>query len=589
MLPRYLLLFICLMNVTPILAGETTIVKELGHVPTLTLQQGVNSDDFTANDPIMIRSNEELLSWGFPGSGTPSDPVIIANYMINKSATHLIDIRNTNLYVTIMNNLLDGIDSQSEFYGLNIELASNVEIINNTMQLTDKAINVYKSTNISILQNIILETKQGIHVSSSNLKYGKNLLIVANTITTSILDKYCISVTYIENITISRNNISSRSYGMYVLAKDLTIDNNILRRTTTYGLRVGGTNATVSNNYIQQDGVVGPGAYGLWIEASSIDMDILNNTITGSRYAGVTIDKNVRDVQVLHNIISENLHGLRIINAYEIIVCWNDFINNSYMIHEPQVQETFLQGTASSNIICFNHYDDWVNDSDGDGFADSPYLAGGNANNSDRFPLAHPNPAGSFKCLKPEFLITADSIEVHGNIEIGWRPALASIDCEINYDLLYSFNNSSTWELFASGLERPLYNWNTSELAPGNYTVKIRTSFNHGGNITTIETVVRTVYMRVALTTDQSESSPWTGDELRDTIYLLIQAAFVILTITVIFGLGILVNSIRNRLYEKAEKDFYLKSSGQAVDHSMDGVAFDEYLDRILPSDDSDK
>jgi len=590
LLVKRVLLFICLVNI--LLLKTDLVIIEVTEATADTLKEiPVTGNDlpgnFIASSPVQILSNEELLAGGFPGSGTASDPVIISHLLINQSSTHLIDIRNTDLHLKIEHNQLNGMDGMDDFHGVNLDSVSNVAVTNNSIQSTDRAINAYASTNLSIIENRISNTQRGIYVSSSTTIRKKSLLIDSNDLN-DISAGIAIYVIEMEEVTVSSNTVtSSPSTGIHVNAINVVIDSNTLIGNWP-GVEAGGINVTVTRNYFHQN-------YrgGIQVMSSSRNVNILNNTIIGHTSYGIEIMQRTREVSILHNDIIGNTNGLKIIGSMEVTVSWNDFINNSNTqipdaADKPQIFEHYMSG-SSSNSINFNYYSDWTTDSDGDGFTDSTYLVGGNTNNSDGFPLAHPNPARSFKCLEPEFLITTDSIEVHGAVEIGWKPARASIDCGINYGLLYSFNNSSTWELFVSGLKRQVYNWNTSDLAPGNYTVKIRTSFNHGGNITTIETISGTVYRRVVLITDQSESIPWTGDELRDNIYLLVQVAFVILTITVIPGLGILVNSIRKRLYEKAERDFYLKTSGQVMDHSMDGVAFDEYLDRILPSDDSDK
>ena len=68
----------------------------------------VENSSYIERDPIRISSDLQLNNSGFPGNGTPENPILIKGYNITATGVDLIFISNTHLYFRISQCLLNG-------------------------------------------------------------------------------------------------------------------------------------------------------------------------------------------------------------------------------------------------------------------------------------------------------------------------------------------------------------------------------------------------------------------------------------------------------------------------------------------------
>ncbi|GAI30298.1 unnamed protein product, partial [marine sediment metagenome] len=140
-------------------AQQTLEVGEGKPYATLTprSQIFIESDDFFTPD--------NGVNGG--GSGTPADPYIIENWVIDASGAHGIRIENTTKYFVIRNCLVE--NGGSSYYGIYLENVINGKIENNTCRSTSHyGILLYYSSDVNLTNNTCESNSYGISLSSSD-------------------------------------------------------------------------------------------------------------------------------------------------------------------------------------------------------------------------------------------------------------------------------------------------------------------------------------------------------------------------------------------------------------------------------------
>ncbi|MHA2339231.1 MAG: right-handed parallel beta-helix repeat-containing protein [Candidatus Hodarchaeales archaeon] len=105
------------------------------------------------HSPISINSNKDLNGLGFSGSGSFTDPYRIMSLNITSSSEFLISISNTDVYIQIEDNYLNGLTLTS--FGIVLNNASNIKITNNELLANGDGLNIKNSTEIEINNNEI--------------------------------------------------------------------------------------------------------------------------------------------------------------------------------------------------------------------------------------------------------------------------------------------------------------------------------------------------------------------------------------------------------------------------------------------------
>ena len=308
----------------------------------------------------------QAASEGWPGSGTPSDPIIISGYFFN--ATHVQPIRLWNLELSweLRNNYLTT-------YGVicGIWLQSGVGGV--------------------VADNIIVEAHSGIIID------GEGYLF--------------------ENNTISNN--TGNGFEVYGAADDIVIRNNTVRGVGLDGMNLPRmTNSVVANNTLLDNNL-----NGIKLDTGSDFNEIYENDIRYHRY-GISIrgDNNtIRDNDIGFNdrgiaVASSagsgtpasynNITKNSILNNTDIgldvrpLGSSNSIMDNDFICNGDECQ---VQDNGTDNTFLNNYYNDWYTpDDDSDGFVDEPYSIEGAANSVDEFPRAEPvNPFPDWYIFDP--------------------------------------------------------------------------------------------------------------------------------------------------------------------------------------------
>ncbi|MFW9915017.1 MAG: nitrous oxide reductase family maturation protein NosD [Candidatus Thorarchaeota archaeon] len=355
--------------------------------------------------PIFIDDNSDFKILGFPGSGTSSDPYIIAGYNITFATTTLIHIQDTTVYFIIRDNWLDGIDGS--YYGIYLQNVINGAIDNNTIRHGSDGIFLASSAWANITYNQVYENlENGIVLQNSNWTYiGYNTVYengnatiswfllaaggsghgiyldpsIHNTITHNTIysnDAEGILLYLSKRVTISYNEIYENAMNGIFLQHS---NNNTLLDNTIYsnGNSTGGGRQTLAAgsfghgifldpsdyNTITQNTVHNNDGSGVFLENSNYNT-LTNNTIyasgnstgggrqilaAGGSGHGIYLDPSIHNV-IAHNWVYGNLkHGIVLEDSDK-----TEVLNN--IIMENGLYGINITEGSSDNIIQWNDF-----------------------------------------------------------------------------------------------------------------------------------------------------------------------------------------------------------------------------------------
>ncbi|MFX1254404.1 MAG: nitrous oxide reductase family maturation protein NosD [Promethearchaeota archaeon] len=414
-----------------------------------------SSFGYVEHSPIFIDGDEDFytqaISEGWLGKGTPEDPYIITNYHIKSSLGKLIEIRNTNTYFIISDNLIEGVYEESD-YGIYLENVAHGTIINTIIHTNWCGIWLNSSSYNVIANNTISENKDyGIWVANSvnnsivnnnlfkngytrSIPYGGGIFIDSSRFT-NFSDNMSYNNTRgvvlssgnTINNTISRNLITNNSLGIDIWRVQY---NTIFHNTITnnrQGIRFQySTNNLVSNNNIEEN------YYAIEVIDGANNNIITNNTIRMNTYGydqsrvngsivsyntfmwndycihnyiashntftnNILVENSRLGIylsQGINNTFSENIiynhpsYGIYLLDADNSFIFYNDLIGNGHYF-SLGISQAYDGGFE--NTFDYNFWAEWTTpDTDKDGIVDSPYKIAGRAN-TDSHPLVTPN------------------------------------------------------------------------------------------------------------------------------------------------------------------------------------------------------
>ncbi|MCE7749403.1 MAG: hypothetical protein GPJ51_13515 [Candidatus Heimdallarchaeota archaeon] len=288
--------------------------------------------NYTTHDPILIDSSDDFTTYGFPGTGDPGTPFIIANYSITNGVTYSIKIIDVNDYFIIENCYVEtstwGIilfnigtgraiirnnTCSSHYFGISIQNTLQSQVLNNTVLDSERGIDAYFAGFSTIQDNDCTNCKIAIESSSSG-----EISILNNTLQNSLVG---ISISYLYLATISNNTLINT--GFYFDPDPLNSYSTFtFTENTINGLPV----AVIFN---EADQTIDASLYGQIIVINSSRILITNPSINPEPNYGIHLFFS-DNCSVIDTI---NVNNLYCILAYyspdtEII---NNFCNNTYI------------------------------------------------------------------------------------------------------------------------------------------------------------------------------------------------------------------------------------------------------------------
>jgi parallel beta-helix repeat protein len=140
----------------------------------------------------------------------------------------------------------------------------------------------------------------------------------------------------------------SSENGIKVTNGNVMVRNNDIANNTCSGVHVSGGMVTLSDNAISsnRDGIVLTGA-------TSSEIDIEGNTITGNSYSGILLEAdNYTNTVVQNNVLSSNNNGFYVSTSASTYITRNYILNNTIGIY----YETGTSHEAHFNDICGNQF-----------------------------------------------------------------------------------------------------------------------------------------------------------------------------------------------------------------------------------------
>ena len=140
----------------------------------------LSSTNYTPHDPIIIDSNDDFISYGFPGNGTSESPYLLTNYSINTNAEYGIKICCVSKVYSIQNCFIS-LTNDALTYGIYLQDSQeNCSVINNTVISNDYGIFLNHANTMNISSNLVSGNVKGLyaynsyHLSVSNNSFTDN-------------------------------------------------------------------------------------------------------------------------------------------------------------------------------------------------------------------------------------------------------------------------------------------------------------------------------------------------------------------------------------------------------------------------------
>lgn len=281
---------------------------------------------YVSHAPIVITSDSDFETQGWPGEGTPGEPYKIEGLSINGSSSEIcVSIEYTQVHFIIRNcYLFNGT------YGIQLDNSHNGLIEYNEIDDVGHGVMISESENNTVFHNTVIgevsvDSHAGIRISTDSF----NTTVSNNNCTGPWL--YPILVEWHENCTISNNFCSSsreESVGIFLrYALNSTVLNNTCKMNTYEGIYVyGSQECKILNNTSNMNG-----RNGIAI-GNSENSRVINNTAIGNIDYGFSIDSGDSCVFVGNTIMNNGfgiiaLSGTTSHKVYGNIIGWNNIWN----------------------------------------------------------------------------------------------------------------------------------------------------------------------------------------------------------------------------------------------------------------------
>ncbi|MHA1685452.1 MAG: right-handed parallel beta-helix repeat-containing protein [Candidatus Heimdallarchaeaceae archaeon] len=406
--------------------------KSLARI-NIPLKRIYPSRDYTVHEPIIVKNDENLTDYGFPGSGTPDDPYRIEGFNITGYKCG-ISISNTTKYILIQDCYIKGatgggiiishvsagtvtvannIVRDSISIGIDVDYSPRTVIVNNTCLVLGYGIGVGWFSNGTIIANNYCYKNgiESIGVGSSN-----DVIIANNTVTTSysfdaLTGIYC---GFSENITITGNFVSNQTlYGGISISdvKNAKIVNNACIDNLEDNIFIYECeDIVVANNTSMHTKWSGNDLLGWGISISEIENITISNNRCLWDVNGLALLHSAKNVIANNNYIAYCTNGMDLYNMSNAIIYGNTLYSNGYGVY---VEANCVNNTIHHNNFTKNNipemsqaYDAGINNTwydpltlEGNYWSDwngtGIYPIDGPANSFDPYPLPRP-PSHSF-------------------------------------------------------------------------------------------------------------------------------------------------------------------------------------------------
>jgi len=323
---KAVILLLMAIFILPVFHSVIPSAKDQGHeleVIVQTRNQDVYTPSYIVHSPIVITTNADFISQGFPGTGTPGNPYVISGYNITTAGT-CISIDNTDVYFVISDCLLTG---GTSFDGVNIHNTKNGKIQNNHISQKRRGVSIdYNGYNMVTNNTISGNSEHGVRIFFS----------VNNTVT---------------NNTISGNTVGVCIYGEWetFMSKNNYVVNNTISGNSEHGVYI----CSSVDNIVADNSISGNTECGVYLVQSSFNNEIFNNTISENN-AGVHIYAASNNTVVDNTISGNSECGVFLDTSFNNTLSLNIMVNNGLFIFSPSYNplvEFWWHNITADNIV----------------------------------------------------------------------------------------------------------------------------------------------------------------------------------------------------------------------------------------------
>jgi parallel beta-helix repeat protein len=343
---------------------------------------------YITRSPIIITSNADFVSQGFPGNGTAEDPYVIAGYNITTTET-CIGIRNTDAYFVIRDCLLKGemlggvhlrdvnhgeIRNNTilggAYFGVHLQSSSDNIVVNNTISAIyayGDGVYISSSSDNTLVNNTISGYDHGVHLrSSSDNTLSSNIFVNNGIYIFGFEVEYWKHNITTDNLVNGKplgyfwngtsGTIDGTQYGQAILANctGVTVEDGVFINASV-GIQLGYSSyCSLMNNILSGNDK------GVYISFSS-NNTLVSNSISGNSHFGVVLAYSSDNTLMNNNISGNHADGVYIVSSSNNTLVNNTISGNSqYGVHlSSSSNNTLVNNNISANhadgvYICFS-------------------------------------------------------------------------------------------------------------------------------------------------------------------------------------------------------------------------------------------
>ncbi len=469
------------------------------------------------HDPIVITQNSEFTGPNgvVQGSGTKSDPWVIANWTINgqvagpcisiQGTTDYFVIRNCTCYNGSRGIYLKDVSHASiistnctnntrgiyiEDSGADWECQDIVVLANNCTNNSNEGLWIWYLANSSISGNNCSANKgsgmaiygiQNSSISENTLSFnpngvkiftGGNSTFSENTIFNNTINGIDCSAS---DCTILKNTCANNSQGMSIgMGKNCSVDQNSIVNCT-YAVMVSGlTNSSFRNNNISFERALTGSVQGFNIQSNAENISIVNNTILKADFG--ILSYNCKNITIQQNLLKWCKSGISANTGSQQVK-----VTNNKVFYSTDYAIVFMSG-ATGGEVCYNS-------AIGGGISD---FAGGNSFHDNYYSPSPSIPAAS---------IEASSTSVKKDVAVQFTDTTTGGNPLMSY--FWDFGDGTN-----SSLQNPAHAYGIT----GTFTVQL-TVQDVDGDVSVSSDVQISV---VENTTNNPDDEPTDGDDTGD-------------------------------------------------------------------------
>ncbi len=303
----------------------------------------------SAHGVISITSNDDFKKYASTGDGTAKNPWIIENYTLTQEYStsvenYVIKIVNTSAFFIIRNCTINFIFPVGTT-GIYLKNVSNGIIEDNSIYMVPTGFNIEDSRHITITQNFLNETFDGIHVENS-----EDISINSNHF--EWVEEYVIVAQSSQDVRITENDFKGDyAVAIYVNGQGFTISGNKIHGGISTGIVVDASNCIIAENIVENIYT------GISME-TPFWWNIFNNnsniSIIGNVFRNVSLGIYIGgfgEVRISNNIIDSIGGGILLESSVNDTISGNKMFHSGIYINGPLREFWTTHIIDSNNLV----------------------------------------------------------------------------------------------------------------------------------------------------------------------------------------------------------------------------------------------